>query len=256
VGCILTISAAGSEMSNSAVLTNTELNLKKGCTTEFNRLKFAICNPELTYTVGKFQTACGVTDIMSHTIERYFSICPPTDITDGIAESLLRTVIRAGKVLLDNPNDYDARANVMWASSLSHNGLTGCGRENYLAVHQFEHAVSGEYDFVAHGAGLAVLTPARAKYVYKYDMPRFAKFFRNVWDVEEKDDQKAILLGIEKMEDYFKALSLPVRLREFGIERSAIDRLAELCSFNKTRTVKSYIPLGFNEIKEIFELSY
>lgn len=256
VGCILTISAAGSEMSNSAVLTNTELNLKKGCTTEFNRLKFAICNPELTYTVGKYQTACGVTDIMSHTIERYFSICPPTDITDGIAESLLRTVIRAGKVLLDNPKDYDARANVMWASSLSHNGLTGCGRENYLAVHQFEHAVSGEYDFVAHGAGLAVLTPAWAKYVYKYDMPRFAKFFRNVWDVEEKDDQKAILLGIEKMEDYFKTLSLPVRLREFGIERSAIDRLAELCSFNKTRTVKSYIPLGFNEIKEIFELSY
>jgi len=136
VGCILTIAAAGSEMSNSAVITNLELNMKKGCTTEFNRCKFAIMNPELTFTLGEYQTACGIVDIMAHTMERYFTTVESTPLTDGIAETILREVVNAGKVLMQNPTDYNARATIMWASSLSHNGLTGCGRENALAVHQ------------------------------------------------------------------------------------------------------------------------
>lgn len=256
VGCILTIAAAGSEMSSSAVITNTELNMKKGCTTELNRCKFAIMNPELSYTLGEYQTACGIVDIMAHTMERYFTVCEDTPLTDGLAESLLRSVIDAGRVLMKNPKDYKARATIMWASSLSHNGLTGCGRENYLAVHQLEHALSGEYDEVAHGAGLAVLFPAWAKFIYKSNIPRFAQFARNVWGVEDKDDETASLKGIKAMSDYFKELKMPTTISEFGVPKSALDLLSDRCTFGKTRTVKSYIPLGYDQVKEIFEICY
>ena len=256
VGCILTMSAAGSEMSNSAVITNLELNMKKGCSTELNRCKFAICNPELTFTVSEYQSACGIVDIMSHTMERYFTLFPETDLTDRIAESVLVSVISAGKKVLENPRDYDARATVMWASSLSHNGLTACGRENYLAVHQLEHAVSGEFDTVAHGAGLAVLFPAWARYVYKHNIPRFAQFARRVWGVVENDDECAAVKGIDAMAEYFISLKMPSKLSEFGIDKSALPRLAELCTYGKTRTVKSYIPLGYDEILAIFESCY
>lgn len=256
VGCILTLSAAGSEMSSSAVLTDLSINKKKGCTTEFNRCKFAIMNPELTYSVNKYQTACGIVDIMAHTMERYFTVCPPTPLTDGIAESLLRSVIDAGKIAIENPTDYEARATIMWASSLSHNGLTSCGREGFLAVHQLEHAVSGEYDSVAHGAGLAVLYPAWAKYVYKHNQKRFSQFARNVWGVDCADDEKASLLGIEKMAEFFVSLGMPTKLSEFGVEKDKLKKLCELCTNGRTRIIKSYIPLGFNECKEIFESCY
>lgn len=253
VGCILTHSAAGSEMSSSAVLTNMELNMKRGFNSELNRCLFAICNPELTYTVGKYQTACGIVDIMSHTIERYFTLCPPTPLTDSVAEGILRSVVSAAKVVMDNPTDYDARATIMWASSLSHNGLTGCGRENALAVHQMEHALSGEYDFVAHGAGLAMLFPAWARFVYKEDVSRFAQFARNVWDVKESDDEKAALMGIDAMADFFKSIGMPLSLAELGITDDCADRLAELCTFGRTRTVKSQVTLDYDNIKKIFE---
>ncbi len=256
VGCILTHSAAGSEMSSSCVITNTEENMKRGFNSEFNRCKFAICNPELTYTVSRYQTACGIVDIMSHTMERYFTQCPATDLTDRIAESILKAVISAGTVLMKNPTDYEARATVMWASSLSHNDLTGCGRENALAVHQFEHALSGEYDFITHGAGLAVLFPAWARYVYKAETARFARFARRVFDVTEKDDEKAALCGIEEMERFFKSLEMPLKLRDFGIPKTCTEHLAELCTFGKTRTVKNYIELDYDRIKDIFDSCY
>ena len=256
VGCILTMSAAGSEMSSSAVLTNTELNMKRGYNSEWNRCLFAVCNPELTYTVGKYQTACGIVDIMAHTMERYFTICEPTDLTDQIAESILRSVIKSGKILMNHPDDYDARATVMWASSLSHNDLTGCGRENALAVHQLEHALSGEFDFIAHGAGLAVLFPAWARYMYPANPSRFAQFARNVWGVTQTDDQKASLLGIEQMEAFFKELNMPLKLREFGIENSSLATQTDLCTFGKQRTVKSYIEMDEQVIQEIFESCY
>lgn len=255
VGCILTIAAAGSEMSSSAVLTNTEFDMKRGFNSEFNRCKFAVMNPELTFTVSKYQTACGIVDIMAHTMERYFSVCPPTDITDRIAESILKSVINAAEVLIENPCDYDARANIMWASSLSHNDLTGCGRENALAVHQLEHALSGKFDKIAHGAGLAVLFPSWARYVYKENPSRFAQFARRVFDVCEADDLKASLSGIKKMESFFKKIDMPLKLREFDIENCS-DELAGLCTFNKTRTVKSYVELDYERIKEIFDSCY
>lgn len=252
VGCILTHSAAGSEMSSSAVITNMDNNMKKGLSSELNRCKFAIMNPELTYTVSDYQTFCGVVDIMSHTLERYFTVCEDTPLTDGISESLLRSVIDAGKKLMENSKDYNARATLMWASSLSHNGLTACGRETVLAVHQLEHALSGEFDFVTHGAGLAVLFPAWARYIYKYNIPRFAGFARKVWGVVEEDDEKAAVMGIESMTEYFRFLKMPLKLSDFGITKDKVDRLSDLCTFGKTRKVKSYIPLGFEEIKQIF----
>ena len=256
VGCILTMAAAGSEMSNSAVITNLELNMKKGCTTELNRCLFAICNPELTFSVSKYQTACGVVDIMLHTLERYFTDYPDTEPTDSISESILKSVISAGAKAVEDPFDYDARATIMWASSLSHNGLTGCGRENYLAVHQLGHALSGEYDSIAHGVGLAILFPAWAKWIYKKNPKRFARLARNVFDVKEQDDLKASVLGIEKMSEYFKSIGMPTTLRELNVPKESINRLVELCTYGYTRTIKSYVKLGEEEIKEIFELSY
>ena len=256
VGCILTHSAAGSEMSSSCVITNLKENMKRGFNSEFNRCKFAICNPELTYTVSKYQTACGIVDIMSHTMERYFTQCPPTDLTDRISECILKAVVSAGRVLMNNPRDYEVRATVMWASSLSHNDLTGCGRENALAVHQLEHALSGEYDFISHGAGLAVLFPAWARYVYKKAPSRFAQFARRVFDVTEEDDERAALAGIEAMEEFFKELEMPLKLRKFGIPVNCAERLADLCTYGKTRTVKNYIELDFDNIKMIFESCY
>ncbi len=252
VGCVLTIAAAGSEMSGSAVVTDLSINMKRGFTSELIRPLFSICNPELTYTVGAYQTACGISDIMAHTMERYFTPCDPTDITDRIAESILRTVINSAKTVIDDPNNYDARANIMWASSLSHNNLTGCGRMNALPVHQLEHAISGEYDNVAHGAGLAVLFPAWARYVYRHNVQRFAQFAHRVWEVSETDDEKAALKGIDEMAAFFKSIGMPSSLDEFGIKQKDIERLAELCTFGRQRTVRSIIELGFNEIKDIF----
>ncbi len=254
VGCILTLAAAGSEMSASAVVTNMELNMKRGFGSEHNRCLFAVMNPELTYSVSKYQTACGVVDIMAHTMERYFVPLEPTDLTDRIAESVLKATISAGRTLMDNPKDYDARANMMWASSLSHNDLTGCGRQNSLCVHQLEHALSGEYDEIAHGAGLAVLFPAWAKYIYKYNIPRFAQFARRVWDCTEQDDEAAALWGIERMSEYFKQIGMPSKLLDFGLDESCIDRLCDLCTFGRQRTVKSYIDMDFDVIGDIFRL--
>lgn len=256
VGCILTISAAGSEMSSSAVISNEELHMKRGYNSDFNRCKFAICNPELTYSVSEYQTACGIVDIMSHTLERYFSVCEPTELTDSVAEGLLKSVVSAGKKVMENPEDYDARATLMWASSLSHNDLTGCGRQNVLAVHQLEHALSGEFHEIAHGAGLAVLFPAWARYVYKLNASRFARFARNVWDVKEENDEKAALMGIEEMENFFRLIKMPLKLREFGIPENSADKLALLCTFSKQREIPSYKSLDYEDIKNIFDSCY
>ena len=256
VATVLTIAAAGSEMSASAVLSNLDENMKKGLGTELNRPLFSILDPELTFSVGKYQTACGIVDIMSHTMERYFTVCDPTPITDSISEALLKTVVESGKAVMQNPCNYEARANIMWASSLSHNGLTGCGRENALAVHQIEHALSGKHDEVAHGAGLAVLFPAWGKYVYKANVSRFASFARGVFDVCEADDEKAAIMGLEKMSGFFASIGMPSSLSEFGIKKQELHDLALLCTYGDTRTVKSYITLGTREIEDILELCY
>ena len=177
VGVVLTIPAAGSEMSDSAVLTNEKLGRKAGLNSEFNRVKFAIMNPELAFTLPAFQLACGITDIMMHTMERYFIPGIKCQLTDEIAEGLLRTVVENGRIIMKNKEDYDAMAEIMWCSSISHNNLTEAGRGKDFSVHKLGHALSAKYD-VAHGASLAAVWGSWAKYIYGGAVDRFARYAR------------------------------------------------------------------------------
>lgn len=257
-GAILTLSAAGSEMSNSCVITNPETGEKRGYGSSFNRMDFAIENPELTYTVSPYQTACGAVDIAMHTIERYF--CPGKDtyLTDAIAEAVIKSVMKAGKDCLLNPRDYEARANMMWASSLAHNGLTQCGREFQLVVHQFEHEVSGMYPQVAHGAGLAAIWCSWARYVYKANIPRWLQYASNVWnvDIDFEHPEKTIEKAIDMQEEYYASMGMPVNLRSLDVKEESLEKLALDCSRNKTRKLIGDMPLGYDEILDIYKMAY
>ena len=257
-GAILTLAAAGSEMSNSCVITNAETGQKMGYGCSANRMNFAIENPCLTYTVDAYQTACGAVDIAMHTIERYF--CPGDDtyLTDSIAEAVIKSVMKAGQDCLKNPEDYEARANMMWASSLAHNGLTQCGRAFQLTVHQFEHEISGMYPKVAHGAGLAALWCSWARYVYKADISRWLQYASNVWnlDIDFEHPERTIEKAIDIQEQYYKDLGMPICLKELGVEKERLPELALKCSRNKGRTLIGYMPLGYDEMLDIFNLAY
>ncbi|HHU24819.1 MAG: iron-containing alcohol dehydrogenase [Bacilli bacterium] len=255
VGVILTISAAGSELSNSCVLTNSENWLKRGFNSDLIRPLFAIMNPELTFTVSKYQTGCGIVDIMMHTLERYFTDSKDVELSSYLAEGLLKAVIEAGKKTIENPHDYEARATLMLASSFSHNGLTGLGGKLYFTVHRLEHEVSGMFDRVAHGAGLAVLFPAWAKYVYKQFIGRFARFAYQVMDVSKDiKAEDAALEGIIRLEKYFQSLGMPVRLKELDIDETSFEQMAEK-ALGKNETLNGIIPLNKKQIIEIFEIA-
>lgn len=256
VGVILTLSASGSEMSASAVISNEEQKLKRGYNSPLHRPLFAICNPELTYSVNKFQTGCGIVDICMHTLERYFSVAPAVPITDRFALALVRSTVEAGRVAIDNPRDYEARATLMWASSLSHNDLTNAGREMFAPCHQIEHELSGMYDHVAHGAGLAVIFPAWAKFLYKAAPQRFAVYAKEVFDVpyDGTNAEEAALEGIVRTEAYYKAIGMPVRLSELGVGAEGFEEMADKCTFHGGRTLPCYVELDKKEIIEIFEL--
>lgn len=257
-GAILTLSAAGSEMSNSCVITNSETGDKRGYNSSFNRMLFAIENPELTYSVSPYQTACGAVDIAMHTIERYFDLGEDTYLTDSISESIIKSTMKAGMDAYKNPNDYVARANMMWASSLAHNGLTHCGRQFLLTVHQLEHEVSGVYPEVAHGAGLAALWCSWARYTYKDAMPRFLKFAENVWnvDIDFEHPEYSVLEAIDKQEKYYKELGMPTSLRELNIKEADLELLADKCSRGKTRTIPGYKPLAYEDMLAIYKMAY
>lgn len=258
LGVILTIAATGSEMSNSSVITNEEGWLKRGLNSDLSRPQFAILNPELTYTLPEYQTMSGCTDILMHTMERYFSHEMDTDLVDGMAESLLRSVMRAAKVLLKDPKNYNARAEILWAGSLSHNGLTGCGRVGDWACHQLEHELGGMFD-VAHGAGLAAVWGSWARYVYKENVARFAKFAVNVMGVayDYADPEKTVLEGIEAMENFFRSIHMPVNIRELGVELNdkQIEELAYKCSFMDQRTIGGMKKLAREDIARIYEMA-
>lgn len=259
VGTVLTISASGSEMSDSCVITNELSNDKRGFSSEQNRPLFSICNPCLTYTVNKYQTACGIVDIMMHTLERFFAVSEPLAITDSISKGLLKTVIEYGRRALDNPCDYEARANLMWAGSISHNGLTGLSSSYVMICHQLEHELSGRFDSVAHGAGLSVIFTAWARYVYKYRPQRFAELAEEVWGVERDGltDEELALRGIDAAEEYFKSIGMPVRLDELGInaDENDIDIMSEKCTYYGKRVLNDYIELKKKEISEIFRIA-
>ncbi len=254
VGAVLTISAAGSESSNSAVLTNTETGSKRGLGIDQNRPRFAIMNPELTMTLPVYQVACGVTDIMMHTLDRYFN---PLDneLTDAIAEALLRTVIAKGAAAVKDPHDYDAMSEIMWAGSLSHNGLTGLGGSGDFAVHQLGHELSAMFD-TAHGASLATVWESWAQYVWKQKPARFARYAKNVWGIQGEEESALALAGIRATGDFFRSIGMPTSFEEnpdVGVqEESVLQDLALRCTFGRTRTIGTFQVLGEEDICQIY----
>lgn len=258
LGVILTIAATGSEMSDSSVITKEEGLVKRGYSSDYCRPKFAILNPELTMTLPDYQTACGCADIMMHTMERYFTNGGNMEITDSMAEGLLRTVMANAKILAKNPKDYDARAEVMWAGSLAHNGLTGCGNDGGdWMTHKLEHELGGLYD-VAHGAGLAAIWGSWARYVYKECLPRFKRYAINVMGVkDEGTDEEIALKGIEAMEDFYREIKMPTNLRELGIKATEEDlvTMAHKCAVGVGGAMGSAKLLNEDDMLAIYRAS-
>lgn len=255
VGCILTLSAAGSEMSNSSVLTNEETGEKRGLSTDYNRPKFAIMNPELTYTLPKEQITYGIVDIMMHTLDRYFTPTKGNAFTDEMAEALLRNVIKYGEKALENSSDYEAMSELMWCGSLSHNGLTGLGAVSDFAPHQLGHELSGKFD-VAHGASLSAIWGAWARYSYRENPERFAQLGKKVWGIEEENTEACAVAAIKKTVDYFKTINAPVCFTELGIgiqDDESLRELARRCTFYGARTIGNFKVLNETDIYEIYK---
>ena len=253
VGAVLTMPAAGSEMSDSAVLTNTELGKKAGIGTEFNRCRFAVVNPEFGATLPKYQLAAGVVDIMMHTMERYFIPFIKCDLTDEIAEGLLRTVVKNGAAAISDPTDYDAMAEVFWASSLSHNNLTECGRGKDFSVHKLGHPLSARFG-VTHGASLASVWRAWAEELYPDCPSRFAQYARRVWNVGDADDMSAAKEGVERTIAFFRQICMPVSLSDLnvGITEDDIPQLALDATQNDTLKLSRIRPLTAADVERIY----
>ncbi len=259
IGCILTIPAAGSEMSDGSVITNEDGWLKKDyCVDEF-RCKFAIMNPEYTYTLPAWQTACGVTDMMMHTFERYFSVDDDMEVTDSIAEALLRTIMIQAHKVLKNPNDYDSRAQIMWAGSLAHNDLTGCGTSGDWSTHCLEHELSGMFD-VSHGAGLAALWGSWARYTRGENMNRFARFAVNVMGVPlmSQTTEELAEAGIQAMEAFFQSIGMPTNIHDLigrDITDAEIEEMADKCSNGGTSTIGGLMELKRDDMVNIYKMA-
>ena len=257
IGVMLTIPAAGSEMSSSCVITNDEGMLKRGVNSDLCRCKFAIMNPERTYTLPPYQTAAGATDIMMHTMERYFSKYEDAMLTDAIAEALLKTVMTAAKEVMVVPDDYKHRAAIMWASSLSHNDLTECGTEKDFACHKLEHELSGMFG-VTHGAGLAAIWGSWARYVMDKHLTRFVKFAVNVMGVMQDftDPRATALRGIEAMEQFFKSIGMPICIEDLlnrQMTEDEIDELVDKCSRDGKMNIGSMEVLTPKDMKAIYK---
>jgi len=229
VGTILTIPAAGSESSISCVITNEEGPWKRGMNFQCLRPVFSIMNPELTYTLPPYQTACGVTDMMAHIMERYFTKEPNVELTDELCEGALRVIIRnARKIFSGGENNYDARAEIMWAGALAHNGLLDTGRIGDWASHALDHELSALFE-IAHGAGLAIIFPAWLRYNIKENTPRLARFAAKVWGVDGAfyDYEQAALEGVIRMEDFFRSIGMPVRFKDANLDPAKIGEMAK-----------------------------
>lgn len=256
VGVILTIPATGTEASNSSVITNENGWYKKGLSSEFIRPAFSILNPELTYTLPPYQTACGSADIMAHIMERYFTNVTHVDLTDRLCEATLRTMINNVPIVLDEPQNYDARAEIMWAGTIAHNDLLSTGRIGDWASHKIEHELSAIYD-IAHGAGLSIVFPAWMKYVYKHNINRFVQFAVRVWDVDmAMESPEAIALeGIKRITEFFKKIGLPVTLSDADIPEDRLEEMADKCTASDTRAVGSFVKLNKQDVLNIYRLA-
>lgn len=260
VGAVLTIAAAGSEMSGTSVITNEETGMKRGYSSALCRPKFAIMNPELTFTLPPYQTASGATDILMHIMERYFygADLGSCDLTDGMAESAMRTVMACVKTVLADPCHYDARAEIMWASSLAHNDLLHCGNGSRgdWACHQMEHELGAMFD-VAHGAGLAAVWGSWARYVWRHAPRRFYLFATRVMEVKPGDEESTVLAGIEAFEQFLREIGMPTNIRALGIRltEEQMDTLSYGCTYGHTRTVGSVVVMEEEEIREVYALA-
>jgi alcohol dehydrogenase YqhD (iron-dependent ADH family) len=258
IGAVLTIPAAGSEMSDSSVITNEQTGDKRGFSSDLSRCKFAVMNPELTYTLPAYQVSCGVVDILMHTIERYFTKDTGTELTDALSEGLMRTVLKFGPEALKDPSAYNPRAQIMWAGSLSHNGLTGSRAVADWATHQLEHELSAMFD-VAHGAGLAAVWGSWARFVRDTSIPRFAQFAVNVMGCEaQADPDQTALAGIEAMEAFFRSIGMPTSIRALTgvtLTEEQVKELAHRCTFRDKRTIGSFRVLQKRDMEEIYRMA-
>ncbi len=255
VATILTLTAAGSEGSTGSVITHENGMLKRSANSDLIRPVFSILNPELTCTLPAYQTAAGAADMIAHVMERYFTNTSEVEITDRVGEAIIKTIIKETPKTLKNPNDYDARANLMWAGMLAHNDICGVGREQDWATHMLEHELSGLYD-VTHGAGLAVMFPAWMKYVMHHDVARFAQFAVRVWDCEMdfQHPENTALQGIERYEQFMKSIGMPVRFAELGAKAEDIPQLVKTLGLGK-RTLGSFVKLTEEDVGKIYELA-
>lgn len=259
VACVLTIPAAGSEMSEASVITNEDGDVKLGYSNNLSRPKFAIMNPKRTFTLPPYQTAAGVTDMMMHTMERYFTKDDDMDLTTDIAEAMLRSMKDAIFAVLKNPEDYRYRAQIMWGGSLMHNGLTGCGVTDDWATHQLEHELSGMFD-VTHGAGLAAIWPSWARYVMHENLSRFVRFAVNVMDVPNDftDPEGTALKGIEAMERFYHAIGMPINIKELigkDIIDEEIKEMTRKCSRNYQHTCGQLKVLKAEDMENIYKMA-
>ena len=259
VAAVLTIPAAGSEMSESSVITNEDGDIKLGYSNNLSRPKFAIMNPERTFTLPPYQTAAGVTDMMMHTMERYFTKDDDMDLTTDLAEAALRSMKDAIFAVLKNPEDYRYRAQIMWGGSLMHNGLTGCGVSDDWATHQLEHELSGMFD-VTHGAGLAAVWPSWARYVMYENLSRFVRFAVNVMGVPNDftDPETTALKGIEAMERFYHAIGMPINIKELigrEITDGEIKEMVRKCSRDNTHTCGCLKVLKAEDMEAIYQMA-
>lgn len=259
VGCVVTNPASGSEMSDSCVITNEVTKDKRGYSSQLGRCKFSISNPERTFTLPPYQTAAGVADIMMHTMERYFSNDMDMDLTESIAEALLRAMIKNAYKVLATPKDYQARAQIMWGGSLAHNGLTECGMQRDWACHKLEHELSAMFD-VTHGAGLTAIWPTWARYVYKNNVERFVRFAVNVMGVsnDSSDPEGTAMRGIEAMEQFYKDINMPVTLQDLlgrKVTDEEIEELARRCSHDGMNTIGALKVLNQDDMMAIYSLA-
>lgn len=253
IGVILTIAAAGSEASPSCVISDDLTQIKRGFNCDLLRPLFVIMNPELTYSVCKKQTANGIVDIISHSFERYFSHSIYEELSDKFALSLIRHVVEYGQTAIDNATNYEARASLMLAGALSHNGLTGLGKKVSFPIHQLSHALSGMKPDIAHGAGLAVLMPAWMSYVINDETKKLATFAREVFKLNFNNDLEGANIAIRKLKDFFHRIDAPLTLSQLGIIKEDIPQLVNLVTENGTRVVgHSVRPLDGKDIESIF----
>ncbi|NLW02705.1 MAG: iron-containing alcohol dehydrogenase [Clostridiaceae bacterium] len=257
VGVVLTIPAAGSESSYSSVVTEEKNKLKRPLDHDVLYPQFAIMNPEFTFSLPAYQTSCGISDIMAHLMERYFTNVKGVGITSRLLEGAMKNIIDNAHLVLDDPHNYIARSEIMWTGSIAHNNLLNTGRIGDWASHMIEHELSAIND-VAHGAGLAIVFPAWMKYVYKHNIDLFVQFAVRVWNVEQdfENKERTALAGIERLESFYKSIGLPVRLSEIGIGEEHYQEIASKCRvFHEDDTVGNFVKLTRKDIVEILRLA-